>query len=89
MQHTRHVHRRRNVATYIYLIMLITFKNEIRKAAYKQAEMFCDDIENDVIAATKQSANRGDTARMELIEEMRKIREKFTPPKPPDPGRAR
>jgi hypothetical protein len=72
-----------NVATYLYLILLIMFKSEIRKAAFDQAETFCDDIENDVIAASKQSATRSDRAQQELTEAMRRIREKFTTPKPP------
>jgi hypothetical protein len=65
-----------NIATYAYLVMLIRFKAEIRMTAIEQAKSCCDEIENDVRAAKKESEERGARATIDLQNAIRVMQER-------------
>lgn len=66
-----------NLFAYIYLAMLIRFKAEIRAAALTQAKTFCEEIENDVRAASKESEQKGQRATQGLQDLIRTVTERL------------
>lgn len=66
-----------NIATYVYLLRLIAFKADIKGMAIANAKSFCENIENDVLAATRESKATGQLTSQNIQRVVQMVRKRI------------